>query len=230
MKKIFSYILYIMAFIPLIIYAYIAIANKYYVSESFKILLIVISSVFMYFAGPMISKYLEQNAEKKFNKSIELDARIIECKEFKNSFRKGLLKDHLEIFNKNLSDVDIYKFAVNPKTDNLVIDMAKISDIIPISKYNKQIDTRKYIDISDLKTLAKKLQKLYNQYETSGENIDMFFKSLRKLKRTSVIKNIGSCITILGIIAPAIMLTVRKFSKNPEYQVKKDIEWQLKSL
>ena len=67
MKKIFSYILYIMSFIPLLIYAYIAIAGIYNVSELFKILLIVISSVFMYFAGLLLSLYKKDNKPMKHN-------------------------------------------------------------------------------------------------------------------------------------------------------------------
>ncbi len=199
---------------------------------------------FMYFAGPMIAKYLEKYSEAKYNKSIDLDARVIESEELKNAFKTDSLKKHLEKFKANKSEAEIYRFAVNPETNNLVIDMAKKSDIISMLKTPKfnipilkeiftnktnKIDTRKYIDISELNSVAEKLEKLFNQYETSGEDIDTFFKSLRKLKRGSVIKNMGSCIAALGIIAPAIMLAVRALSKNSDYQVKKDIENKLEN-
>ena len=65
------------------------------------------------------------------------------------------------------------------------------------------------------------------QYENSEQNTDEFFKAVRKLKRGSVIKNIGACIGALGVIAPAIMLALRKFGDNKEYQVKKDVEAKL---
>ena len=183
---------------------------------------------FMYFAGPMIAKALEKHAQKVHNKSIDLDARVIENDAFKEAFKNGSIKKHLEVFNaNNTSAADIYKFAVNPETDNLIIDMAKKSDIIALDDLSGKVDTRKYIDLSDLKGIGKKIENLLNQFENSGEDIDTFFKSVRKLKRASVIKNMGACIGALGVIAPAIMLLVRKFGDNSEYQVKKDVEAKL---
>ncbi len=197
---------------------------------------------FMYYAGQKISKMLEKHAENKYNKSIDLDARVIECDELKEAFKTGSIKEHLKIFKANKSEVELYKFAVNPKTENLVVEMAKKSDIISMLKTPKfnipilkeiftnktdKIDTRKYIDISDLKGVASKLEKLFGQYEASGENIDDFFKQVRKLKRASVLKNMGACIGALGVIAPCIMLVLRKFGSDSEYQVKKDIEAKL---
>ncbi len=180
---------------------------------------------FMYFAGPLISKALESSAEKKHNKSIDLDARVIESEQFKEAFKNGSIKEHLNVFkNADKSDLDMYKFAVQSK-DNLIIDMAKKSDVIELLKGSDKVDTRKYIDLKELRGVAQKVEKLLGQYENSGENLDDFFKAVRKLKRASVIKNIGACIGALGVVAPAIMLMMRKM--NPEYQVKKDIEKQL---
>ena len=198
---------------------------------------------FMYFAGPLIAKALEKHSENAYNKSIDLDARVIENEEFKNAFKTGTIKQQIEAFKaQSNSSADMYKFAVNPKTENLVVDMAKKSDIISMvekPKYNipligglfkektDKVDTRKYIDLDDLKDIGSKIEKLLKQYEESGEDIDVFFKSLRKLKRASVIKNMGACIGALGVLAPAIMLLVRKFGDNSEYQVKKDVEAKL---
>ena len=181
---------------------------------------------FMYFAGPMISKALEKNADKK-GKSIDLDARVIFNEDLKTSFANGTLKKHLEQFKlADKSDVDIYKFAVNPENKNIVIDFAKKSDVIGLVKGSDTIvDTRKYIDLGELRGVGEKLEKLLTQYEKSGESLDDFFKSVRNLKKGAVLKNIGACIGALGILAPAIMLIVRQFS--PEYQVKKDIEAKL---
>ncbi len=193
---------------------------------------------FMYLAGPMIAKALEKHCEKTHNKSIDLDARVIENEDFKNAFKDGSLKTHLNAFkaNQNISDAYLYKFAVNPENnENLIVKMAKESDIIPrlnISMFKKHptiVDTRKYIDLDDLKGIGSKIEKLLNQYEKSGEDIDTFFKSVRKLKRASVIKNIGSCIGALGVLAPAVMLAVRYFGDNKAYQVKKDVEAKLDS-
>jgi len=182
---------------------------------------------FMYLAGPMISKALEKHADKK-GKSIDLDARVIFGEQLKKSFADGSLKTHItEFLNADKSDVDIYKFAVSPNNKNLVVDMAKKSDIITLVKNSDLVDTRKYIDLDDLRGVGKKLEKLLNQYESSGESLDEFFKQVRKMKKGAVLKNIGSCIGALGILAPAIMLISRKLDSNSGYQVKKDVEKEL---
>ena len=188
---------------------------------------------FVYFAGQKIAKALENYTENKYKKSIELDARIIESSEFKDAFANGTLKSHLEAFKAaDKSNVDIYKFAVKPDTKNIVVDMAKKSDVIPLLKLSlfkksDKVDTRKYIDLDELRGVHSKIEKLLSQFENSGQNVDDFFKSLRKLKRGSVLINIGSCIAALGVIAPGIMLALRKFGKDSEYQVKKDVEAKL---
>ncbi len=180
--------------------------------------------IFMYFAGPLIAKAMEKSADKK-GTSIDLDARVIESEKFKNAFKDGSIKSHLQAFKAaDKSDLDIYKFAVQSK-DNLIIDMAKNSDVISILKGTDSVDTRRYIDLKELRGVSEKIEKLLGQYENSGKDLDEFFKAVRKLKRASVIKNIGACIGALGIVAPAIMLLMRKFS--PEYQVKKDLEAKL---
>ena len=125
--------------------------------------------------------------------------------------------------------------------------MAKKSDIIPtmhknlfdkiLEKLNlkkaelideNKIDTRKFIDIDDVKSVAKKLEKLNNQYTNSNESLDDFLNIVKSLKRKAVRRNIGSCILALGVIAPAIMVAIRKFgNNNEEFQTKKDIEAKL---
>jgi len=190
--------------------------------------------LFMYGAGKMISDALEKHTEKKYNKSIDLDARVIESEELKSALSDGTLKKHLKDFKAaDISDVDIYRYSVNPQTENIVVKMAKKSDILPMLKtslFKKSdtiVDTRGYVDLSDLRGVAQKLEKLLGQYENSGEDLDTFISSVRKLKRGSVIKNMGACIGALGVIAPAIMLAVRKFGDDSDYQVKKDIEAKL---
>ena len=186
---------------------------------------------FMYFAGDMIANALEKNADKK-GKSIDLDARVIESPLLKQSFQDGSLKSHLETFNQmaSKSDVELYKYAVQSHNENLVLDMAKKSDIIAVVKDSDSklhVDTRKYIDLDKLKGVGKKLEKLLGQYENSGECIDEFFKTVRKAKRSAIRKNIGACIGALGVLAPITMLVTRKLSPDSGYQVKKDVEAKL---
>lgn len=180
--------------------------------------------VFIYFAGPLIAKALEKNADKK-GRSIDLDARVIFSQKLKNSFNDGSVKSHIKEFKTaDTTDVDIYKFAVKPDNKNLVIEFAKDSDIIELVKGTQQVDTRRYIDLDKLRSVAEKLEKLFNQYEKSGESIDEFFKQVRKFKKAAVLKNMGACISALGILAPSIMLLTRKFGSGSDYQVRKDIE------
>ena len=203
---------------------------------------------FMYFAGQRIQSFMEKQAEKKHNKSIDLDARVIECDDLKKAFSdKSVLKD-LKDFPINGSDVEIYDF-INKNPNNFVVKMSKKSDIIPTmhkSNFSKlleklnlkkaelidenKIDTRKFIDIDDVKSVAKKLEKLNNQYTNSNESLDDFLNIVKSLKRKAVRRNIGSCILALGVIAPAIMVAIRKFgNNNEEFQTKKDIEAKLAS-
>lgn len=203
---------------------------------------------FMYFAGQRIQSFMEKQAEKKHNKSIDLDARVIECEDLKKAFSdKSILKD-LKDFPINGSDVEIYDF-INKNPNNFVVKMSKKSDIIPTmhkSNFSKlleklnlkkaelidenKIDTRKFIDIDDVKSVAKKLEKLNNQYTNSNESLDDFLNIVKSLKRKAVRRNIGSCILALGVIAPAIMVAIRKFgNNNEEFQTKKDIEAKLAS-
>ena len=105
-----------------------------------------------------------------------------------------------------------------------------MSDIIEVvdKKAKVQIaDTRRYIDLGDLRGVASKVEKLLGQFEGSGESIDAFMDIIRKAKRSAIRTNIGSCIGALGVLAPTIMLLTRKFGPETEYQVKKDIEAKL---
>ena len=180
---------------------------------------------FMYFAGPLISNAMEKYADTKLNKNISLDSRILESGRLQNAFKNGAIKKHLEEFAKaDLSDEALYKFAVKPDKTNLIIDLAKKSGVITLTDDKKAVDTRKFINLQELREIRDNLSKLVEQQKTSGKTVDEFLKAVRKLKRASVITNIGACITALGIIAPSIMLLSRK---NQDYQVKADIEQKL---
>lgn len=188
---------------------------------------------FMYFASKPIQKFLERKAAEKFNKSIDLDARVIESEELKNAFNdKKIVEESLKKFPKNASDVEIYEYLYkNP--DDFVVKMAKKCDEIPTLKKSGIIDSRKFIDIGnyDNKTGVKgvyaKIENLLNQYNASGETLDAFLGKVKNLKRKSVIKNLGACIAALGIAVPLAMIAVRYLSGNKEFQVKEDLEKEL---
>lgn len=183
---------------------------------------------FMYFAGPTLSKALEKFADQK-GKSIDLDSRVIFGKDLEKAFNgkdSGIMPKQIQEFKKAAkSDIELYKFAVKHENKNLIIKMAKDSGIITLADGSELVDTRKYIDLKELRGICDKAEKLFTQYKKSEQPLDEFLKSVRSLKKASILKNIGACIGALGIIAPAIMLGLRKL--NPDYQVRKDIEKKL---
>ena len=183
---------------------------------------------FMYFAGPTLSKALEKFADQK-GKSIDLDSRVIFGKDLEKAFNgkdSGIMPKQIQEFKKAAkSDLELYKFAVKHENKNLIIKMAKDSGIITLADGSELVDTRKYIDLKELRGICDKAEKLFTQYKKSEQPLDEFLKSVRSLKKASILKNIGACIGALGIIAPAIMLGLRKL--NPDYQVRKDIEKKL---
>ena len=200
---------------------------------------------FMYILGEKIQNYLEKSADKKHNKNISLDARVLENENFKQSFTDGSIEKSLNTFEKYsdkkaTSDIELYEF-LHKNPDNLVVDVAKQSDIIETYKKPKawyeifkksedtgKIDTRKYIDLDKVRNTHKNMSKLYQQFQESGQTVDDFFKDVRKLKRKSVVKNIGSTIFALGIVLPGIMLADRFLRPdNKEFAVEKRIKEQL---
>ena len=182
---------------------------------------------FMYFAGKKIQTALENHTENKYKKSIDLDARVIESEDLKIAFKNKSIVEDLKKFPANASDTEIYEF-INKNPENIVVKMSKKSDIISTIKKSENIDTRKYIDINEIKSTAQKLEKLNNQYKNSNETLDEFLNCVKKLKRSAVRKNIGACIGALGIVVPGIMVALRLLDKNnKEFQTKKDIEAKL---
>lgn len=176
---------------------------------------------FMYFAGPVFQKFFENRVMDKHNIPINFDSRIIESKELYNALKDGKLKAGIKqyetLIKEGASDADIYKFIHNNQ-DNFIVQMAKKADIVQVDKKSKAIDTRKYIDIKDFKDLKDRLNKLSKASE--GQNIDTFMKKVRSLKRNAILKNMGICISALGIGVPLLMIASRYLiPNNKEYQV-----------
>ncbi len=186
---------------------------------------------FMYYAGGKIQELFEKQAEKKYNKSIRLDARVIEAGELKKMFENSTIEKSLAEFKKaNTSKADLYEF-LHKNPDNMIVKVAKQSDIISLYKNTNKIDTRKYIDLDEVEGVSKKIEELYKQYKTAvskGETSEKFFAGVKKLKRNSILMNIGTCVFALGIMTPAMMLFKRFMGKeDKEFQTKKEIREQL---
>ena len=189
---------------------------------------------FMYFASKPIQKFLENRIDKNSKKpaSIDLDARVIESKDLENAIKNGTLKDSTAKVLKLETSEQLLDFIHNNPED-FTVKMAKMSDVLPTIKDAKQadnIDYRRFIDLDDFKGVAKKLNKLQNKFEafkltdTADKSLEAFLKTVKKAKRLSVLANIGACIAALGILAPAIMVAIRKYGNNDEFQVKEDLK------
>ena len=186
---------------------------------------------FLYFAGAKIQKAIEDNAKEKYNKSIVLDARVIEGGELKRAFEDGSIEKSLEEFKlANTSNANLYEF-LHKNPDNMVVKTAKKSDVIKLYKNTNKIDTREYIDLKEVEGINNKIKELYEQYKIAlkkGETSEKFFAGVKRLKRKSIVANIASCALALGVITPGIMLAKRFLFKNDtEFQTKKDIRDQL---
>ena len=186
---------------------------------------------FMYYAGGKIQELLEKNATQKHNKSISLDARVLEGEMLKNAFKDGSVEKHLNELKKECSNnVEMFDF-IHKNPENIVVKTAKKSDIVKMYKKTDKIDTRKFIDYEEFKNVGDKIEELYKQYKDAlkkGETTEKFFEGVKKLKRKSIIMNIGTCILALGIVTPAIMLTKRFLGKDDqEFQTKKEIREKL---
>lgn len=186
---------------------------------------------FLYFAGGKIQKAIEKNAKEKHSKSISLDARVLEGGELKKAFDNGTIEKSLEEFKAaNTSNANLYEF-LHKNPDNMIVKTAKQSDIIKLYKDTNKIDTRQYIDLKEVEGVNNKIKELYEQYKKAlkaGETSEKFFAGVKKLKRKSVLANIGACALALGVISPGIMLAKRfLFKDDTEFQTKKDIRDQL---
>lgn len=183
---------------------------------------------FMYFAGEKIQKHFEKTAENTHKKSIDLDIRVLQDKELKKALESGNISNNIDKI-KNLKKEELYDFLCTNE-DNLVVKMAKKADIIKIHKETGKVDTQHFIDLEKVKGVGEKIEKLFNQYNNSGEKLEEFLQKTIKLKRGSIIKNIGVCISVLGVIVPGMMLAARYMHKdNKEFQTEKEIKEKLQN-
>lgn len=204
---------------------------------------------FMYLLGQKVQNHFEEVADKKHNKSIALDAKVLESDYLKNAFKSGYIEKDLKEFKMtDKGDSQLFDF-IKSETDkgvkngkkNAVIDVAMQSDLIETykepkkwykifskSKDTKMLDTRKYLDLEKIRQTQANIEKLYTQFLSSNQSAEGFFKEVRKLKRGSILKNMGSTIISLGVILPSLMVADRLFrGENKEFAVEKRIKEEL---
>lgn len=199
---------------------------------------------FMYYAGGKIQDLLEKRANEKHQRCIGLDARVIEDGSVQKCFEdKSILKSISQFKKACSSDEALYEF-IHSHPDNEIIKIAKKSDLIQLykepkkwyelfkkAKETEKIDTRKYIDLKNLKDINKNLEILFNQYNkaiNNGNSSEKFFEGVKKFKRNSIRMNIGTCIFALGIFTPGIMLAKRFLAKSDvEFKTKTEVRQKL---
>ncbi len=193
---------------------------------------------FMYFASKPIQKVFEKAVElnSKHPASIDLDARVIESEALEQAFKNGTLKESTQKVLNLKTQEELLDFIHNNPED-FTVKMAKMSDVLPTLKQATQadnIDYRQFIDLDEFKGVAQKLNKLgckfenFKQTDIADKSIEIFLKAVKKLKRMAILGNIGICIGVLGVIAPALMVALRKLDKNNQgFQVKEDLKKQM---
>lgn len=186
---------------------------------------------FMYYAGDKIQQSLENYAKKKHNKTIGLDAKVLEEGNLKKAFEDASIEKAMKEFKAaNTSKADLYEF-LHKNPDNMIVKTAIDSGIIKLYKDTDKIDTRKYIDLEEVEGVNKKIEELYSQYKkalSNGETSEKFFAGVKKLKRKSILTGLGTCMLALGVVTPGVMLLKRFTAKDDEeFHTKKMIREQL---
>ena len=78
-----------------------------------------------------------------------------------------------------------------------------------------------------MQKLSKKFE-AFKATDVKDKSIEAFLKNVKKVKRNSTLLNIGACIGALGVLAPALMIAMRKFGNdNGGFQVKEDIRKEM---
>lgn len=184
--------------------------------------------VSMYVIGKKIEQHLAKKAAES-NKPIDLDIRVLQDEELKKAFADKSIEKHLTDFSIKGTDAEIYE-SLFQQGENLVVKMAKKSDIIKTIKDSDKIDTQAFIDIKEIKGLKEKIETLHKASSKDlKQGIEDFFKEIIKRKRSSIVKNIGISIGLLGLVIPGIIVLTRHMKKdNKEFRVKTELKEKMK--
>ncbi len=187
---------------------------------------------FVYGAGRIISKGINKLSEKLLKAPIDLDAKFLASQTseelLKNKNLQKETKDFI-IMLKEKTNEEIYDFILKNQ-DNIAVKAAKESGIIATIKDSSgkvKIDTRKYIDLNEIKKLTNDLKSYI--YNSKNTNIDKYIKKIKNLKVASTILNVAACCIALGIIVPKIMYEYRKKHQDGknDFHVKTQYEKEL---
>lgn len=200
-----------------------------------------------------IAKLNKEKIEKLSEKINIKEFKALKKEDFANKkeWKKAVEK---QIKEKKKNNAEIYE-KLFTNEDNLIVKIAKKSEVIETidkengiikigkklgiiketkelkeAKIKAKIDTQKFIDMDNVRTIKQKLLNITEDI-TKHENLSTedFFNQVIQLKRGAIIKNIGACIAALGVVVPAAMVAVRFLKEgNKEFMVKKQVEEKMK--
>ncbi len=188
---------------------------------------------FVYGADKLIKKGINFLSGKLLKTPIDLDAKFYNSDLAQNMLEndkiKNSVKEFLYKFENNSNPYEIYDFILKNQ-NNPVVEAAKKSDIISVLKDGNSIDTRKFIDLKQMKKLAKNLEK-YIEAGSSSKNINSYLTKVKAFKIVSTLLNVGICCAALGIIVPKTIYNNRQKQQNGSsaFHVQEEYEKQLRN-
>ncbi len=189
---------------------------------------------FIYCAGKIIKSGIDKVCEKLLKIPVALDAKLLSSQTAINILENENINQEINNFSDLLkmskNKKEIYDFIFkNP--DNIIVKAAKDSGIISTikdSENNIKIDTRKFIDIKEIKNLINNINSFINN---SGQDKVSYLNKVKSLKVLTTILNIAICCFALGYVVPKEMYNYRKKHQNGknDFHVKVEYEKELKS-
>ncbi len=188
---------------------------------------------FVYGAGEFIKKGINKFSEKILKSPIELDAKLLNSKLMERILKEDEIKKEInkfkEFLKNNRKEEEIYEYLIKNQ-NTAIVKSAQISGIINTVKDKSgriQIDTRKYIDINEIRKLTESIEKIIESGEK--KNIEKYLNKIKMLKAGSTIINVGICCLTLGHIVPKYMYKIRANNQNGDkgFHVKEEYEKEL---
>ncbi len=188
---------------------------------------------FVYGADKLIRKGINLFSDKILKTPIDLDADFYNSDLAQNILKNDEIKKNIQEsinkFSKNANSNEIYDFILKNQ-NHPIVETAKKSGIISVTKNGNSIDTRKFIDIKQMQNMVKSLEK-FIKAGSSSKNINSYLSKIKILKVISTVLNIGICCTALGFIVPRMIYKNRQKEQNGSiaFSVQKEYEKNLKN-
>jgi len=188
---------------------------------------------FVYGADKIIKRGINSVSKKIFNAPIDLEAEFLTSdlaqKILTDKNSQNEIKEFIKNFGSNTDSNKIYDFIFKNQ-DSVITQASKKSGIISVLKGTDLIDTRKYIDISQIQNLSKNLDDFVKAGVKSAD-IKFYLNKVKILKTVSTVLNVAACCAFLGIIVPKSIYKTREKEQNgnTSFHVKDEYEKKLQA-